>query len=297
MEQDLKSQRKTSITPRAKLSAKLPFWLSPLICEEWREDIELAREYEIANGCTGIELFLFTAREVAPLLQYRTSQLWQIITPNFPESCAHLETAFIADYAQNSIKHIRVVLVIAILVYGGFGILDIFCIPAATAYSWLIRYAVVCPMAVVVFIASFFPVFFSQFMQLMLSIMMLFAGLGIVVMIALAGEDELGFDTYYSGVMMVSMGTFTLMRLRFVYATIVAWLTLVGYEFTAVFYQQLYVTGESLTMLINNNFFLIGANILGMVTCFYLERYARRDFLARYLMRNDKPEYLKLFFS
>jgi serine phosphatase RsbU (regulator of sigma subunit) len=43
---------------------------------------------------------------------------------------------------------------------------------------------------------------------------------------------------------------------------------------------------------LNNNFFFIAANIMGMIVCFYMERYARKDYLRRLLVI-EKQELLQ----
>lgn len=41
---------------------------------------------------------------------------------------------------------------------------------------------------------------------------------------------------------------------------------------------------ESFVVFLNNNFFFIAANIIGMIVCYYMELYARKDYLRRLLV-------------
>ncbi|NKB18855.1 MAG: hypothetical protein HC770_14040 [Pseudanabaena sp. CRU_2_10] len=50
------------------------------------------------------------------------------LTLQFPNQ---LEDEFLEDYFQKSIVHIRIALIIGVLVYGGFGLIDIWMLPSA----------------------------------------------------------------------------------------------------------------------------------------------------------------------
>ena len=121
-------------------------------------------------------------------------------------------------------------------------------------------------------------------MQAIVSLNAIIMGLGIVSMIAIADASEPGFNYYYAGLMLVIMGICSLFRLRFFYALFSSSVIILGYEVTAIFIQRIY-TGLNISndylILINNNFFYISANIIGLMAAYYLEYLMRVKFLQQ----------------
>ena len=75
-----------------------------------------------------------------------------LITLSFPRE---LEEAFLEDYFQRSLRHVRIALLLAIFFYGIFGILDAWIAPDVKEKLWFIRYVVFVPFAFAVFLFSF----------------------------------------------------------------------------------------------------------------------------------------------
>jgi len=198
-----------------------------------------------------------------------------------------LEKMFTDDYFQKTVPIVRIGLVLAFILYASFGILDLFMSSITKEITWFIRYILVCPIITIVFILSFFH-FFKKIMQLAISIVALVMGFGIIFMITTARSMEGGLY-YYAGLILVIIWSYTLIRLKFLNATIVCWLIIMGYEVAAIFFQGLFYSDELTYAFINNNFFFISSNILCMFASFYMERYTRRDFLYRLLtIENQK---------
>jgi signal transduction histidine kinase len=109
------------------------------------------------------------------------------------------------------------------------------------------------------------------------SLMLIFTGAGFIAMILYtrAPANYL----YYSGLILILIYGYTLIRLRFIWGAI-AGLVIVGvYEISAFFF-----TDTSLIIFLNNSFFLISANFIGMMSSYSIEYYARRDYyMARKL--------------
>lgn len=191
-----------------------------------------------------------------------------------------LEEFYYEDFYRISLPIVRTALLLGIALYSLFGILDIWIVPVHRNIIWFIRYAIVCPALTATLVLTFTG-FFEKWMQLLLSVVGLLAGVGIVVMISVSSDTELGFKFYYAGLMLVLMWVYTLVRLRFVYATIISWLITLSYEINAIMINRLLDTPDNTTVFINNNFFFIGANIIGMFACFTIEWYMRKNFLLR----------------
>ncbi len=56
-----------------------------------------------------------------------------------------LEATFGHDYFRQSLRQVRVSLLVGGFLYAAFGLLDTRIVPESTAITWAIRYAVVCP--------------------------------------------------------------------------------------------------------------------------------------------------------
>ena len=100
------------------------------------------------------------------------------------------------------------------------------------------------------------------------------AGLGIICMIVIAPPPVS--YSYYAGLMLVFMWGYTLIRLFFVWASIAGWLQVILYEIAAI-----WINPTPFHVFISNNFFFISANIVGMMACYAIEFYARRDFFMK----------------
>ncbi len=203
-----------------------------------------------------------------------------------------LEKEFMDDYFDKNIFMVRTGLLLAAFLYAVFGILDIWIIPETKKVVWFIRYAVVCPLIIIVFISSYYN-FFRKYMQFVLSITCFIAGLGIVLMIALAKESELGFNLYYSGLILVIIATYSLFRLRFIYAFLTSLLIVISYEIVGVFVQELFDVAFFSTkkaIFISNNFFFISANIIGMFAAYSFEFLTRKEFIQRRTIEVQKKQ-------
>lgn len=187
-----------------------------------------------------------------------------------------LEALFLEAYFRRSLKYVRLVLLLATILYAAFGVLDALLIPDMKSLMWLIRYAVVCPVILFIFLVSFSP-HFKKIMQALVSGGLILAGLGLIVMIVIAPAPVN--YSYYAGLIFVFIFGYTSLKLRFVWATAASWVILACYEVAAVGF-----TDTSLPILINNNFFFVSSNVIGMLAGYSIEYYARRDFfLARQL--------------
>ncbi len=191
-----------------------------------------------------------------------------------------LEDEYYEDFFRTSLPIVRVAILLGFALYSLFGILDIWVVPVHKQEVWFIRYAIVCPLLAAAFVLTFTG-FFIKYMQIIMTVISFFAGFGIVVMIGFTLESELGFKFYYAGLMLVLMWIYALVRLRFIYASAVSWVITITYEVVAVSINRLLGTPDNVTVFINNNFFFISANVIGMFASFTIEWYMRKNFLLR----------------
>src|SRR5262249_35294446 len=193
-----------------------------------------------------------------------------------------LEDEFCHEYNQKSLKQVRYPWLIAIFLYAIFGLLDQVLVPEAKAVIWIIRYAIILPVLVCVYLLSFWKHFIER-MQLFLSGCVVIGGLGIIAMIAVAKPP--GSYLYYAGLILCTMFGYTFTRLRFPNALASSFIILISYEVTAIAISQ-----SPAAILANNNFFLIAANVIGMSANYSMEFYMRRNFLQRRIIETRTKE-------
>jgi signal transduction histidine kinase len=193
-----------------------------------------------------------------------------------------LEPSFTQHRLEQSLPFARFALALAVLLYALFGILDFYIVPVGARWIWVIRYVIFCPIALAVFGLTFTR-WFKPVMQPVLAGVAALAGLGIVAMIAIA-HPRAGY-LYYAGLLLVIPWAYTLLQLRFSYATCACLAIIIGYEFVAIVLQP-----TPVRILVNNNFFFLSAVIIGMVAGYTIERGLRTDFLQRRVIEAQRAE-------
>ena len=202
------------------------------------------------------------------------------ITLAFHGTQSHLEKPFLDDYFIGSLPIVRFSCFVAILLYALFGILDAFIVPEKKIIFWLYRYAFFCPLSLVILLLSF-SALFKKVMQPLLACMGIIAGAGIIMMILLAPPPAS--FSYYAGLILIFMMLYTVVKLRFIWASCTCWFLVFLYEYAAI-----YLVETPIPILINNNFFFIGANLIGMFACYAIEHYTRRDFFLKSLLHKER---------
>ena len=195
------------------------------------------------------------------------------LTLKFTGESAHLEEPFLKDYYQLSLFHIRMFLILGGILYAAFGVLDALLMPRQMLTIWLIRSIVIGPALILVLVVSFTNIF-EKYIQPVLALAYILAGGGIVAMIVVA-PPTVGYS-YYAGLMLTFAWGYTLIRLFFTWATFAGWFQVALYEIAAI-----WISPTPFDIFIGNNFFFISANIVGMMACYTIEFYSRRDFFMK----------------
>jgi signal transduction histidine kinase len=193
-----------------------------------------------------------------------------------------LEAEFVDYHVEHSLPFVRLALILAVVLYALFGILDVLIVPGQAKWIWIIRYAVFCPAALAVLRLTFTQRF-RPIMQPVLSGIAILGGLGIVAMIAIA-PPAAGY-LYYAGLLLVIPWAYAVVQLRFSYATWACLVCIVGYEFVAIWLKP-----TPVQILVNNNFFFLSAVIVGMVAGYTIERGFRIHFVQRRLIEAQRAE-------
>jgi signal transduction histidine kinase/ActR/RegA family two-component response regulator len=164
--------------------------------------------------------------------------------------------------------------------YGAFAFLD-----AVTVYSlkevfWFIRFGIVFPVLISVFLFSYSKLF-KKYMQFIISCIIFCTSFGIIVMIIYAAK--VGNYSYYAGLILISIFGYTFSRARFIYASIAGWSIVISYLITAI-----WVSHTPVTILISNSSFFISANVIGMFISYFLELSARIEYYMRIQLEQEK---------
>ena len=211
----------------------------------------------------------------------------------FPEE---VEEQFREDYHANTVSTTRLALVLGLVLFSLFGILDIYAVPISKDLVWFIRYGIVAP-AIMLALAASYADDFQKHVQTMMGIVVAISGLGIVAMISITREAEFGNRFYFTGLILVSMWGYSLSRLRFWHAIIANVIIMAGYEFASIVMKQLLTSETGIVIFTMHNFFFLGGNIIGMFASYALERYSRRDFLQKYTIQAQRDQADKLLYN
>jgi len=206
----------------------------------------------------------------------------KFLTLSFRDESGSLENEFLEAYYLKFINQVRISLFIAIIFYSLFGILDAQLMPEMRNQLWFIRYIIFCPLTAIILLLSYFSGF-KKYMQLSLAFVVVLAGLGIITMIIIA-PPPVNYS-YYAGLMLIFIFGYSFIRARFIWATLSGWFIVFCYEIGAII-----ISDTPLPILINNNFFFISANIIGMFSCYSIEFSARRDFFLARLLEKEQQK-------
>lgn len=178
------------------------------------------------------------------------------------------EKAFREKYFEESQQQFRFSFIIVTFLYGAFGFLDTLLLKELQSLFHFIRYAVVIPLFLTVFIMSYLKIF-RKIWQTLIFICYIVGGIGITIMIIKAPNNYL----YYPGLMLIFAAGYFFITLRFFMAAIAGWLTLLIFTFAAIFFSSM-----ETTTIIGADAFFFAANFISMFAAYNIEFYKRRDF-------------------
>jgi signal transduction histidine kinase/ActR/RegA family two-component response regulator len=202
------------------------------------------------------------------------------MTLTFNGDLSHYEKGYQEDYFHRSLNPFRFSLILSMIFYGAFAFLDAIMVPALKNVFWFIRFGIVFPVLIVAYIFSYSEPF-KKYMQLIISCIIFCSSFGIIVMIVYTSKD--GNYSYYAGLILIFIFGYTFSRARFINAAIAGWTIVISYEVSAIWISQ-----TPFDILVNNNYFFISANIIGMFISYFLELSTRKEFYMRMQLENEK---------
>ena len=207
-----------------------------------------------------------------------------------------IEKQFREEYHANTVPTTRLALVLGLILFSLFGILDIYAVPISRNIVWFIRYVIVAPFIIFALIMTY-TVPFQKYTQLFMCMVIAVSGIGIAAIIAITQDAEFASRFYFTGLILVSMWAYGLSRLRFWYAIIANLVIMAAYEYASIEVKQLLASETGIVIFTMHNFFFLGANIIGIFTSYNLERYTRRDFLQKLAIEAQRDQSDKLLYN
>ncbi|MBN1651525.1 MAG: response regulator [Bacteroidales bacterium] len=191
------------------------------------------------------------------------------------------ELDYLIYYRKNTIKHIRVVMLISLIIFGLFAWLDYFLFPELSAQFIQIRFYFVLPFVIFVIFYTFLAPKLMR-LQLITALGVLVGGYSIIYMIYLGGpEVNL---LYYAGITLVFFFNYDFLKLRFQTASLIGALLLAGYFLVA------YKINVSTEVLVSSMFFLVSANIMGMVSAYFYEKLNRQFYYSQLIVAEEQQK-------
>ncbi len=178
----------------------------------------------------------------------------------------------LADY----MTFIRIYLIAGIGLYMLFGILDLRVGGSAASSLFVIRYAVACPILLLVFVLSFTQGF-ERYGQMALASTMVTSGLGVVVMTAIMPAP---FNSdYYAGLIMVVIYCGSFIRVDFIATVVISLFLVAAYEVSAAIINPIPTVN-----FISNNFFLLMSTAVGLLSAYIQETQTRKGYIAQQII-------------
>lgn len=197
-----------------------------------------------------------------------------------------LESAYQADLAtQKIVAFDRTALLCAVL-YTCFGVLDLMAVPSNVAAAWAIRAVVLCVTAATSLATRLSRETFVRHYAMLTCLTYLVWGLGIEAIIMLTRPDDPGWSTYYAGLLLISMALYGATYLRVLHASLTGLALTLSYLALALGYQHMAAGGDWVNV-VQNCFFLIGANFIGLFSLHMREHFSRQAFLLKNALKRD----------
>jgi signal transduction histidine kinase len=208
---------------------------------------------------------------------------WTInnFTLSFTGLTRKYEKQFRDEYFNNSIKPFRFSIILGAIFYSAFAFLDIILFPELKNIFFIIRFGIMVPVLIIVFLLSYTH-FFKTKMQPIASVTMFITSLGIIAMVILTSQVAKDYS-YYAGIILILFFGYSFTKIRFIYSFIAGLLIIISYEIGTI-----WISHTPTKVLINNNFFFISTNIIGMLISYYLEFQSRWNFYLTVLLQKER---------
>lgn len=197
-----------------------------------------------------------------------------------------LEAAYQADLADEKARAFFWTTLLCSFLYVCFGVLDMYVLPSNVEGAWAVRAIVVIFSLLATAATRLSREAFLRHYSALVCLLYLWWGMGIETIILLAAPTDLGFSTYYAGLILVSMALYTWTYLHPLYAALTGLALVLTYVGLAIGSQHMGQGGDWI-VLVQNCFFLVSANVVGAFSLYMRERFSRQAFLLKNALAHD----------
>lgn len=211
-----------------------------------------------------------------------TSLLKQVsfhpLTLAFQKPHNALEQAYRKNCFTKSLKEYRLAIILGIVVYAIFVFRDMQLISQQLLFYVFVRLGIL--LLVLAILLMSYARWFYRLMQTVTALGVLLVGISIIVMVNAASET--GNNYHYAGLILLTLYAYIFLQFRFIIVSPVV---------CSVFGLYLLVAGNMPDgVYINSIYFLVTANLMGMVAAYRIEKQNRRRFLLHLMLGNEHEE-------
>jgi len=178
-------------------------------------------------------------------------------------------------------ESMRFTIILGVIIYFIFGILDFLTYRNLLKELFIIRY-IVGGIPVVLISLLVLKAKKSSSIQTLFSITLIIVGISLILMILIVNDET---NRYYAGLTVVLLFSYVAVGLRLKYSLIIGWGLILIYSVLSIFFMKVNSIFQ-----INNIFFLIFFNIIGMISSFFYEKHQRNLFLLSSLIVIKRKE-------
>ena len=165
------------------------------------------------------------------------------------------------------IKSLRIEMLVGITMYCLFAFLDQEAMPLNYRTAWFIRFAIVLPFALMVFLLSFVRPL-KKHMKKPVYAMLLLGQIGLFIIIAVSKSSEPAYYSYYQGTVLILIACEFMFQMTWKPAAVFFLLSLAMYLGIIIFVQKLFASaayGYDISWLIGNLTFYVATGLLSLL--------------------------------
>jgi DNA-binding CsgD family transcriptional regulator len=205
---------------------------------------------------------------------------------------AVLENEFFTETVGHSLGLVRFTMAWAFLLMAIFGFINKGILPLDSDTPWLalfnvIRIAIICPYILFCVISTYIKKL-HRLVHPLLCLCAVLVATGVSGRIAFSAQTDPAYSFYYVGLIIVCIALYTGVQMRFIYAAPVGLVIIGIYLFAALGFNHLFDTHLGISVFTNNIFFLVSAEVMLALACFFIEYYRRNAFLLRRKIRFEE---------
>lgn len=176
--------------------------------------------------------------------------------------------------------------IVAAILFAAWGLFDPFTMSQGVAAAWMVRLAMVVLNLGCALLALRQRALFARHYTAWVSGIYLCWGLAMEAIIALAAPGDLAWTAYYAGLILMTFGLYSRTYLNAVPALAVGGFYVLTYWILTLQVGQIGAR-KDLLVLLTSSFFLVSANVVGLLSLHTRDRLARRAFLLQLQLKGD----------